>query len=146
LKETSLQVSFLSILGIYSWKVYFIGLSKRGMLYIFRTLYDTPEEAMTRIDLRSVDARVVGTPSSNIIKVFNGDVKFYLKFQTIEEFSSWLRQLSDFGVSAAVRQSNSSVRNSPSNHQSPHPEDSRSSSQQQRNPGETDDFSSTFGM
>jgi hypothetical protein len=138
-------VSFISILGLYSWKLYFIGLSKRGVLYIFRTLYDTPDEALIRIDLRSVDARVVGSPSSNIIKVFNGDVKFYLKFQTIEEFSSWLRQLSDFGVSAATRQSASSTsKNSPSSNTQA--QDARSSQQQQQSPGDTDEFSSSFGM
>lgn len=153
LRETSLHVSFLSILGLHSWAVHYVGLSKRGVLYLFRTLYDVPDEAIVKIDLRSVDARVVGTSSNNIIKVFNGDVKFYLKFQSIDEFSSWLRQLSDFGVSAAATtttstpqsKSNKTKQNKDSN---PTQDDIHTSSQQQssRNAGQTDDFSSTYGM
>jgi hypothetical protein len=148
LRETSTQVSFISILGMYSWNILYLGLSKRGVLYIFKTLYDPPEEAMVRIDLRSVDARVVGTPSSNVIKVFNGEVRFYLKFLSMEEFSSCLRQLSDFGVSAASRLSSASStaaaqKTSQVNQASESNNGSRPSSQRA---AAADDFSSTYGM
>jgi hypothetical protein len=135
----------LSILGLHSWKVLYIGLSKRGLLYVFKTLYDSPDDAIVRIDLRSVDARVIGTPSSNVIKVFNGEVKFYLKFGSMEEFSSCLRQLSDFGVSAASRLSSASSSSPQKNSQA---SQGPSSSQQQGSSTapQTDDFASTYGM
>lgn len=155
LKESSLQVSYISILGLHSWKTMYIGLTKRGLLYIFPTLYDGPDESVTRIDLRSVDARVVGNAGERIIKLFNGDVKFYLKYLSTEEFSSWLRQLSDFGVSAAsttnsnVPKGNNQTNNKQQgNNQLKNDNNSNNNDNNvsQRNAGATDDFSSTYGM
>ena len=153
LKESSLQVSFSSFLGLHSWKTLYIGLSKRGVFYIFPTLYDGPEQSLTRIDLRSVDARVVGHVADRIIKIFNGDVKFYIKFSTTEEFSSWLRQLSDFGVSAAAttnanvpKSSNQSNNKQQQGQGNDNSKGDRNSMTPERNAGETDDFSTTFGM
>lgn len=144
LKETSIQVSFSSFLGLHSWKFQFVGVSKRGVLYIFTSLYDGPEQSVVRVDLRSVDARVVGNANDRIIKIFNGDVKLYLKFSSIEEFSSWLRQLSDFGVTAASRGSTVSAASKSNTKQSQSPPADDPSSH--RDAGETDDFSVTFGM
>ncbi len=139
-------MSFTSFLGLHSWRNQFVGLSKRGVLYVFTSLYDGPDEAMIRIDLRSIDARVAGNANQNLIKVSNGDAKVYLKFTTMEEFSSWLRQLSDFGVTAASRgiNNNQTAKTSATANQTQRQHEADDSSQ--RDAGQTDDFSSTFGM
>ena len=53
------------------------------------------------IDLRTIDVRVTGDVSTLVIGISNPTMKFYLKFPSVDEFSSWLRQVSDFGVNAA---------------------------------------------
>lgn len=45
--------------------------------------------------------RVTGDVSTLVIGISNPTMKFYLKFPSVDEFSSWLRQVSDFGVNAA---------------------------------------------
>ena len=56
---------------------------------------------MLTIDLRTIDVRISGDVSTRIIGISNPSYKIYLKYSTIEEFSGWLRQISDFGVNAA---------------------------------------------
>eukprot|EP00602_Paraphysomonas_sp_CaronLab_P009845 CAMPEP_0185027576 /NCGR_PEP_ID=MMETSP1103-20130426/12846_1 /TAXON_ID=36769 /ORGANISM="Paraphysomonas bandaiensis, Strain Caron Lab Isolate" /LENGTH=223 /DNA_ID=CAMNT_0027561665 /DNA_START=207 /DNA_END=878 /DNA_ORIENTATION=+ len=103
-KECYAQISLgtFDFMHIYVWKTAYIGLTKRGVLYVFRSMYDTPDQATIRIDLRSVDARVGGDVLGRCVNVSNGDAKVFIKFSTIDEFSSWLRQVSDFGVNAAA--------------------------------------------
>ena len=43
-------------------------------------MYDTPDQATIRIDLRSVDARVGGDVLGRCVNVSNGDAKVFIKF------------------------------------------------------------------
>lgn len=86
----------------FRFDIYYVGLTKRGILYIFDTLYDAPESAAARIDLRGIDVRIGGDVSSLTISIADTQVRLHIKLSSTEEFSSWLRQVSDFGVSAAV--------------------------------------------
>lgn len=86
---------------LFVWQTNYVGLTKRGILHVMSTLYDTPESSFVRIDLRSIDVRVGGDVSSRVVHVISGDTKVFIKFSTIDEFSSWLRQVSDFGIHTA---------------------------------------------
>lgn len=103
LKETYLEFSWstFEFVGLYLWSTHFVGLTKRGHLSVFSTLYDELNDAVVTIDLRTIDVRVTGDVSTLIIGILNPQIKIYLKFQSVGEFSSWLRQISDFGVNAA---------------------------------------------
>lgn len=83
------------------WSPHYVGMTKRGYLYVFSTIYDELTSAVVTIDLRTIDVRITGDVSTLIIGISNPSIKFYLKFYSIDEFSSWLRQVSDFGVNAA---------------------------------------------
>jgi hypothetical protein len=103
LKETYLDFSWATFdfINFQLWSSHYVGLTKRGYLYIFSTLYDDISQALLTIDLRTIDVRITGDVSTLVIGISNPTVKFYLKFPTVDEFSSWLRQVSDFGVNAA---------------------------------------------
>ena len=103
LKESYAETSRgnFDFMGVYIWATHYVGLTKRGELYILRTLYDEPNAAVIRIDLRSIDVRVGGDVGTRVIHVMNGDTKVFIKFSTMDDFSSWLRQVSDFGVHTA---------------------------------------------
>jgi hypothetical protein len=103
LKETYLDFSWATFdfFNFQIWSSYYVGLTKRGYLYLFSTLYDDLPQAFLTIDLRTIDVRVTGDVSTLVIGISNPTTKFYLKFPSVDEFSSWLRQVSDFGVNAA---------------------------------------------
>lgn len=103
LKETYLEFSWATFdfMSLKIWAPHYVGLTKRGYLYVFSTIYDDISSAVVTIDLRTIDVRVTGDVSSLVIGISNPTVKFYLKYASLDEFSSWLRQVSDFGVNAA---------------------------------------------
>ena len=103
LKESYAETSRgnFDFMGVYIWATHYVGLTKRGVLHVMRTLYDEPNAALMKIDLRSIDVRVGGDVGARVIHVMNGDNKVFIKFSTVDDFSSWLRQVSDFGVHTA---------------------------------------------
>lgn len=83
-----------------------------------------------------------GNVSNRALNIANGDVQIFLKFSTVEEFSSWLRQASDFGVTAASRQVQTQT-------QAPSSKTRTSDTQKTQyieEKADNDDFSVTFGM
>lgn len=103
LKETYLEFSWATFefMGVYLWSTNYVGLTKRGFLYVFSTLYDELSDALVTIDLRTIDVRISGDVSTRVIGISNPSTKIFLKYSTVDEFSGWLRQISDFGVNAA---------------------------------------------
>jgi hypothetical protein len=103
LKETYLDFSWATFdfMSLHLWSTHYVGLTKRGYLYIFATVYDDLPQALVTLDLRTIDVRISGDVSTRVIGISNPTVKIYLKYSSVDEFSSWLRQISDFGVNAA---------------------------------------------
>jgi hypothetical protein len=83
------------------WKDYYAGLTKRGRLYLFATMYDLVNERLYEVDLRAPETRVTADLPTRSIKIIYGDErKIFIKLATPEDFSTWLRALSDFGTMA----------------------------------------------
>ena len=89
-------------IGYNSWVRSYICLTKKGWLYCTKCIYDTPDECEVKIDLKSKNTRIGGEASrAEIHMIYNNDVNLSIKFRDAKDFSSWLRQLSDFGVNTA---------------------------------------------
>lgn len=67
-------------------------------------IYDTPDECDLKVDLKSKQTRIGGQASSAVVTIqYSDSVTLCIKFNDGTTFSSWLRQLSDFGINTAQR-------------------------------------------
>lgn len=154
LKETYLEFSWATFefMSLFLWSTNYVGLTKRGYLYVFSTLYDELSDALVTIDLRTIDVRISGDVSTRVIGISNPSTKIFLKFSTVDEFSGWLRQVSDFGVNAASQNTPSrAVDKLQSNTTNASTTTSRKGRIAQSNTGknetkQNDEFSDMFGM
>jgi hypothetical protein len=104
LKEMYVKVSHgtVDFMFLHYWKDYYAGLTKRGRLYLFGTMYDQVNERLYDIDLRAPETRVTADLPTRSIKILYGtDSKIFIKLSTPEDFSTWLRSISDFGTMAS---------------------------------------------
>ena len=80
----------------------YICLTKKGWIYCTKCIYDTPDECEVKVDLKSKYTRIGGVASDGVLFVtYNNDVSLYIKFRDAVDFSSWLRQMSDFSINTA---------------------------------------------
>lgn len=92
----------LAKFGYNSWVRSYICLTKKGWIYCTKCIYDTPEECEVKMDLKSKYTRIGGLASDSVIHItYNDTIALHIKFRDVSDFSSWLRQLSDFGINTA---------------------------------------------
>lgn len=133
--------------SLFIWQVHYVGLTKRGVLYVLPGLYEEPKDALVSMDLRSIDVRVGGDVGQRVVHVINGDTKIFIKFSTIDEFSSWLRQVSDFGIHTASQASTVGKINASKNAPAPVERTTQEHHVRSKGTGNTDDdLSAMYGM
>lgn len=101
LREGFLRVShgFLTKIFIHSWRTNYAVITRNGTLYLLKSIYDTPTDAVARYDLTNGGVHVTGDPKSFsvvITQTSTNDVR-YLRLPGMDDFVFWLRSVTEFG-------------------------------------------------
>lgn len=121
LKEGFVRVSHGLLTKIYwhKWKTNYAVMTRNGTLYLLKSMYDTPTDAIVRYDLTNGGVHVNGDTTSfsvAITQTSTNDVR-YLKLPSMEEFAFWLRSIGEFGTkgsnNSAAQAKNSQRQNEP---------------------------------
>lgn len=149
LKEGFLRVShgLLTKVMWHNWKTNYAVLTRNGTLYLLKSMYDNPTDAIVRYDLSSGGVHINGDMKSfsvSITQLGTGDVR-YLRLPSMEEFAFWLRSLGEFGSKGTT----SAIAGARSAN---HPDNAPPAQQQQQAPIEdrpgtkTDELSAMYGI